>query len=433
MRGCKRTQAMLVISTIGALATILTGCSASSTSTGASSASNGPVTITFLACCAADQTKTLVAEFEKKYPNITVKTQVVPFENLNSTVEARLGQKDSSFDFYEADQPRTAALASKGFLADITTTFRPLADPTLFPASIQASSWHNKIWSAPLWTSTSILYYNKTLLAKAGVAPPSRDPSARWTWEQVSVAAKKAMSVGAQCGFMFDQPNRFYQLQPLIESAGGGSGLTGSKLLTPDITNAGWTKAMTYYAELYSSGITPRGVPAEQTRALFQNGKCAFFLGVPAIPTFDTTGLSYGYAPSPYFDGGKPATPTDSFALGVNPYTKNMSAALKFIEYASTDTAGNLAAVADNPNPTPNKAALPTFFAQVEAKSPAMKGVGTLVQYELQNTAVHRPASTGYIIFETTINNAFSDISNGKGVQPTLAQAQKDLIDQLSR
>src|SRR5260370_35261620 len=138
MRCCKRTQAMLVISTIGALATILTGCSASSTSTGASSASNGPVTITFLACCAADQTKTLVAELEKKYPNITVKTQGVPFENLNGTEEARLGQKDSRFDFYAADQPRTAPLPSKGFLADITTTFPPLPDPPLFPSSIQS-------------------------------------------------------------------------------------------------------------------------------------------------------------------------------------------------------------------------------------------------------------------------------------------------------
>src|SRR5260370_36891390 len=104
MRGCKRTQAMLVISTIGALATVLTRCSASSTSTGASSASNGPVTMTFLACCAADQTKTLVAEFEKKYPNITVKTQVVPFENLNNTGEARVGQQVSSYYFNEAAQ-----------------------------------------------------------------------------------------------------------------------------------------------------------------------------------------------------------------------------------------------------------------------------------------------------------------------------------------
>src|SRR5260370_2994197 len=140
---------MLVIATIGALETILTGCSASSTSTGASSASNGPVTITFLACCAADQTKTLVAEFEKKYPNITVKTQVVPFENLNSTVEARLGQKDSSFDFYEADQPRTAALASKGFLPDLPPPFRPLAHPTLFPTTIQPSTCHHNICASP--------------------------------------------------------------------------------------------------------------------------------------------------------------------------------------------------------------------------------------------------------------------------------------------
>jgi multiple sugar transport system substrate-binding protein len=429
-----------VLAVAGASAALAAcGSSSDGGSTNASTQAGGgsstkPVTLTFLACCSADQMKTLIKSFEAKYPNITVKQQIVPFENLNDVVQSRLSQRDSSFDVYDADQPRTAALAARGFLMNLSETpYAALAQKTLFPQSIAASTYQGKVFSAPLWSSSQVLYYNKALLRKAGVTPPTKDPSQRWTWEQLYAAAQKAEGAGAKCGFMFDQPDRYYQLQPLVESAGGGSGLTGADLRTPDVTNAGWTKAMTFYSKLYSSKVSPRGVPAEQARAEFATGKCAFFLGVPAIPDFDAKGApAYGIAPHPYFEGGRPATPSDSFALGVNPNTKNKDAVLKFIEYATTDTDGNLAAVADNPNPTPNQAALPKFFAGVEAKSPNNAGVGDLVSYELQHTVVHRPPSTGYIQFETTIGNAFADIRNGQPVQAALEKAQKELSSELS-
>lgn len=401
----------------------------------ATAADTKPVTLTFLACCSADQMKTLIASFEAKYPNIKVKQEVVPFENLNDVVQSRLSQKDSSFDVYDADQPRTAALAARGFLMNLSETpYEALAKKNLFPQSVAASTYQGKLFSAPLWSSSQVLYYNKALLRKAGVEAPSKDPSQRWTWEQLYAAAEKAKQAGAKCGFMFDQPDRYYQLQPLMESAGGGSGLTGDDLRTPDVTNPGWVKAMDFYSKLYASKVSPRGVPPEQSRALFATGKCAFFLGVPAIPDFDgAKAPAYGFAPHPYFEGGKPATPSDSFALGVNPNTKNKDAVLKFIEYATTDTEGNLAAVADNPNPTPNVAALPRFFEKVEDGKPNLAGIGDLVAAELKDTVVHRPASTGYITFETTIGNAFADIRNGQPVQAALEKAQKELSSELSR
>jgi multiple sugar transport system substrate-binding protein len=411
------------------------GGSPAAAGTSTQAASTKPVTLTFLACCSADQMKTLIKDFQVKYPNITVKQEIVPFENLNDVVQSRLSQKDSSFDVYDADQPRTAALAARGFLMNLSETpYGALAKRNLFPQSVVASSYQGQIFSAPMWSSSQVLYYNKALLKKAGVTPPSQDPEQRWTWEQLYDAAQKTRKAGSQCGFMFDQPDRYYQLQPLVESAGGGSGLSGADLRTPDVTNAGWVKAMDFYSKLYASKVSPRGVPAEQSRALFATGKCAFFLGVPAIPDFNgPKAPSYGFAPHPYFQGGKPATPSDSFALGVNPNTKNKDAVLKFVEYATTDVDGNLASVADNPNPTPNVKALPQFFATVEKGQPQLTGLGDLVDYELQHTVVHRPPSTGYITFESTIGNAFADIRNGQPVQAALDKAQKELGSELAR
>jgi hypothetical protein len=46
---------------------------------------------------------------------------------------------------------------------------------------------------------------------------------------------------------------------------------------------------------------------------------------------------------------------------------------------------------------------------------------------------VHRPPSTGYITFESTIGNAFADIRNGQPVKAALDKAQKELGSELAR
>ena len=423
----RRARLAAVTALAVAAVTLLGACA------GPAEETSGPTTLHFLACCSEDLLKTVIAEFEDANPDITIEQEVVPFENLNDLIVSRLSGGDDSFDFYEADQPRTAALASAGYLTDLTDTYGKDAQGVLFDSSLAASTFEGKVWSAPLWSSSQVLYYNSALLAQAGLTAPGIDPADRITWQQLESDALTATGAGAECGVMFDQPDRYYQLQPIIESAGGGSGLTGDDLLTPDVTNDGWKASMNFYSDLFKSGASPRGIPAEQSRALFADGKCAYFVGIPALSEFTAAGIDYGIAPVPYFEGGDAATPSDSFALGVNPNSKKQDAVLRFLEFATLTTDGNLAAVADNPNPTPNKEASPLFFEKVEAGDPHLAGIGDLVTFELGNTVVHRPPSTGYVKFETVIGNAFSDIRNGEDVQATLQSAQDELTAQLSR
>jgi multiple sugar transport system substrate-binding protein len=59
-----------------------------------------------------------------------------------------------------------------------------------------------------------VLFYNKDLLQKAGITPPSGDPTGRLTWDQLLADARKAQQAGARWGFCFEQVDRYYQLQP---------------------------------------------------------------------------------------------------------------------------------------------------------------------------------------------------------------------------
>src|SRR4051812_778995 len=65
----------------------------------------------------------VIDAFHKAHPTITVDYQSVPFDSLNSTLDARIANKGGDPDIYWADQPRISALAARGEAEDLTAVF----------------------------------------------------------------------------------------------------------------------------------------------------------------------------------------------------------------------------------------------------------------------------------------------------------------------
>ncbi|WP_329793453.1 sugar ABC transporter substrate-binding protein [Lentzea sp. DG1S-22] len=368
----------------------------------------------------------VIAGFQQANPGIKVEQQVLPFDDLNSAVQSRLGSKDASIDLFDVDEPRLASFAARGFLLDLSDLRRQAGD-AIDPEVLDATSYDGKQYAMPRWTSTQLLFYNKAVLAKAGVAAPSSDPAAPATWEDLTAAGKKAQSAGAEWGLVFDQVDRYYQLQPLPESLGAGPGLSGPGLLTPAITNEGWTKAAGWYASIFRDGVAPRGVAVEQTPGLFTAGDTAFFAGGPwNADIFDKVAdLDYGIAPFPVFAGGKPASSTGSWATGVSPFSKNQAAAKKFIAYMTTDPTGALQA--QSRNIPVQREAYQQYLKQLRDKGGRSVDLAAVVEHELATNAVSRPVTTGYVDFETVMNKVFADIRNGSEPARRLDEAAQEL------
>ncbi len=238
-----------------------------------------PVEISFLGFYGPDGVQPLIDAFEAENPGITVTYESVPFGELNQVIQSRIGDGGDSPDVYIADQPRVAALAAQGFLLDVSDTVGD-AKSDWVETALSASEVDGALMALPLNTSTQILYYNKSLLDQAGIAYPATSPEDRMTWDELIDLAGQAMDGGATWGFQFDQVSRYYQLQPLMESLGGGSSLTGDGNLEPDVNNDGWIEAMEFYASLFGDdGIAPRGMPAGETSGAFAAGDIAFYLG----------------------------------------------------------------------------------------------------------------------------------------------------------
>jgi multiple sugar transport system substrate-binding protein len=422
----RRTRA--AIGVVAVLAMAITGCGSGDDEAEA----GGTTTLTFVNAQDPGTFDKVIAAFEKANPTIKIKQQAVPFDDLNSTVQSRLGAKDSDIDLYDVDEPRLASFAARGFLEPLDDLKAQAADK-IDPKALQITQYDGKQYAMPRWTSTQLLYFNKDLLAKAKVTAPASDPKATITWEQVTADAQKAQAAGAKNGLIFDQVDRYYQLQPLPASLGGSPGLTGPGLLQPDVTNPAWIQAFTWYHSIFQQGVAPKGINPEQTPGLFAGGDTAFFAGGPwNAAAFDKDkGVDYGVAPFPSFAQGKPATSTDSWSTGISPFSEHKDAARKFLSYMTIDPAGATATTSNN-IPV-QKEAFQTYLKDLGAKGARYQQIADIIEQSLATTAVSRPVSVGYVDFESVINKAFADIRNGAEPAARLSQANGEIDRALAK
>lgn len=428
----RRLVSGLAAATASAL--LLTACGGDDTATGGGSGWSLPSTdptatikvVSILDLKTANM-QSVIDAFQKAHPTIKIDYQSVPFDNLNSTLDSRIANKGGDPDVYWADQPRISALASRGMAEDLTKAFagsKDQFDPTAYDAGV----YQDKLWALPIANSTQLLYYNKALLKKAGLTEPPASTDQRMTWEKLTQDAAKAKAAGAKYGFLFGQFDRYYQLEPLPVQLGGSVGASGDGNLTPDFTSEQWVKAFTWYGDLFKQGVAPKGMKSEETDPAFVAGQAAYIVEGPwLIPQLGASKVDWGVAPQPVFEGGKPATPTGSWSLAMNPFSKNKEAAAIFLKWMTIDEGGGYIKYRSDPELAAGPVGKKIYFDKSVFSSPEGKKAATIIDFETANTAVNRVQTIGYIEFETILNQAFADIRNGADPKTALDSAQTQL------
>lgn len=400
-----------------------------------SSSGNGSVTLTFANADPSATWQKVVDGFQKANPKIKVKQLNIPYAQYTSTINQRMAQGGSGIDLMVVDAGGALAdFANRRYLADISNLKGDALGVALSPDMVTSRVHNGRLYALETWTTAQFLYYNKDALQKSGVAAPSSDPAKPWTYQQVTAAAKKIQaSKAAQYPLLFDQWDTYYQLQMMGVSAGGGDAISADGKV--DFTNAGWQKVLTWYGSLFKDGLSPRGITNDKNGALFSNGKAGFIISGPwGLPVALSGDVKLGIAPAPYWEGGKPATSTDSWSVGISAKSKNFAAAEKFLRYMTIDPQGNYeSAEVAGITPT-NKDAYAKYAAAAEKSAGKVSArFGDIMQYELKNSAVHRPVVTGYSVFEPGADQMFADIRNGADPLKRATDADKSIADQIAR
>ena len=365
----------------------------------------------------AEEPLTPYVEHWSKETGVEVEIQAFPFRDLLATLEVRGNAKADDLDAVFVDAPLVPSYAVRGLIGSMDTYFTDDEITSLYaPAGIDAGSWNGDMYAPPLNNSGQITYYNKDLLSKAGCAEPSIIESERITWEEVVDCAKKiADPASGTWGLIFDQVSRYYQLQALGESLGGGSGVCeGGLSVKGCLTNDGWNKAAQWYYDTHNTwNISPKGASPDQTHEMFGAGKIGIFVGGSwNNGRWKDSDLNYGLALHPYFEGGKVVTGCNSWHIGVWNYSKHKDDAASLTRYltASPDVAIMYVNSHDS---------LPAHNAAIQyvAEDPKFDNFPNtsmkLATYESANHCSTRGRTPGFLEFEEIVNTSFEDIRNG--------------------
>ncbi|WP_405976114.1 extracellular solute-binding protein [Streptomyces sp. NBC_00988] len=188
-----RRRAVLGAAAGALFAPLLAGCSDGG---GASTAAGGKVTLTFAWWGnddRAQRTNSAVALFEKRHPNITVRTSFAGYPAYVQKLATQAAGGDLP-DVAQLDYRQISQYAGSGTLLDLGPH---LKNGTLRTADFdrtltRTGVYDGKQYALSMGKGTTGIVYDATVFKKAGVATPRPG----WTWDDWAEAGRKISALG---------------------------------------------------------------------------------------------------------------------------------------------------------------------------------------------------------------------------------------------
>lgn len=252
----------------------------------------------------------------------TVSITHVPGAGLISKVLQQASSRTLP-DVLMLDNPDVQQIAASGALSDLSDY--GLNAKGDVPGVVAASTYKGKLYGLQSNTNSIALYYNKKMLADAGVEPPK-------TWDELKTAAKK-LTKGSTYGFAMSNINTYegtWQFLPFFWSNGGDE----KDIATPEAA-----QALQLVLDLQDAGsLSKSSVSWDQAdvNSQFIAGKAAMMINGPwQLPALNAKkGLEFDSVPIPTRTGSDTVAPLGGEAFTV-PQTGDkakMQLAAKFVE-----------------------------------------------------------------------------------------------------
>jgi multiple sugar transport system substrate-binding protein len=137
-----------------------------------------------------DDVKAMIKAFTDKNPNITVNAEFVQYEALHDKIVTAQVTGNGQYDTVLIDTPWPAEFADAQIVSDITDKIPADFKSGVFDSAWTAASYKGKVWGVPWINDTKFFFYNKKMLADAGVTTVPK------TWDDVIAAAKAIKAKG---------------------------------------------------------------------------------------------------------------------------------------------------------------------------------------------------------------------------------------------
>ncbi len=339
----RRQRAATLGACVLASALALAACSSGNVSTSSGTGTGGGNVTLNLATVNNGQMKDmekLKTEYEKANPGTKVNFQVMEEGDLRSAVTADVASGAGQYDIVTIGAYETPQWGKNGWLVDLTSELAKDSAydvKDILPPVRDAISYNGKQFAVPFYGESSILMYNKAILAKAGVTLGDNP-----TWQQVADAAKKVNSSQTAGICMRGKPgwgDLFAPLTTVVQTFGGNwyDNQWKATVNTPE-----WKSALTFYKTMLdqSGEKDPVSYSFNECLTALKEGKAAMWADASVAASMLEAADSpvkgkMGYAHMPV-DKTKESGWLWSWNLAVPASTKNKDAAIKFVKWATS-------------------------------------------------------------------------------------------------
>lgn len=237
----------------------------------------------------------MVEQFSSENKNIQVKMNIIVWEQYYQKVPTAVASGNGpDVGIMHCDQLGTNAARNVVVPLDDVAKTLDLKESDFYPTVWEAGLYNGKRYGIPLDMHPLALYYNKDLLAKAGMDKPPQ------TKDEYMGVLKELKAKGIQGSWV--SPFLFtgvLQFMSLLWQYGGD--LYNSDVTKATFNSDAGVEALSWMVSLVKSGYSPKNVAQDAEYTAFQNGKNALhWNGIwNIVPFGELKDLNWGVAPLP--------------------------------------------------------------------------------------------------------------------------------------
>lgn len=357
-------------------------------------------------------TDKIIEAFMKKYPNIEVKSKVMP-TSTNQQHDAyvtMLNGKSAEIDVFDGDVIWPAEFSQAGYALPLDRFIQ--ADgfdiEQYNKGAVNAATFNGKLWALPEYVDAGMLYYRTDIVD----SPPK-------TWDDLIKMSKEYQGKqGTEFGYLMQAKQYEGLVCNAVEFIASYGGTVINDKGEVAINSPESIKGLKKLVEIGQSNIVPQNVQnftEPETDTAYRDGQAIFSRNWPyqysMVNNPDQSKVvdKVAVAPLPAGDAGSAST-LGGWMGFINQYTENPQAAWTFLKFMAGPEGQKINAIYGGKAP-----AITKLFddPEVQAKNPYFKEEGFV---NALNNAVSRPVAPNYAeiseILQINISKAIAgDIS----------------------
>ncbi len=284
----------------------------------------------------------LAPEFQKLYPNITLNLQVLPENEIRDRIRTDVSTQAGQFDVVTIGMFEAGDYAQQGWTLDVGTPLS--ADPNydyadIFPAMVSAlSGADGKLYAAPFYGESCMLYYRADLFEAAGLSMPEEP-----TWTEVGEFAAALHKPDDTYGIALRALPGWGEFgAPLGATIDAFGGRWFDEDWKSQLASEKTANAIRFYTSLLINSGQPSATTSGFTECenLFVQGKAAMWMDATSAadllgdPELNPQAANTGFANPPKEEIGSGWL--WAWAFAVEKSTQHADAALAFVKWATS-------------------------------------------------------------------------------------------------